>query len=650
MNRDHDLIVELQDLEVGSALPQLVPDWLIEIDNKSLTNRPDLWGHFGMAREVAAIFGHRLEDPADLSIVPGGPAAVEVIVEDPALCPRFSALLVENVTVRPSPPWFQFRLQSLGLNPINNLVDITNYVMALLPQPMHAFDADKLSRPMLVARAARAGERLAALNGETYDLDPSMIAVAGADGPLAIAGVMGGASSMISAATTRVILEAATWNAASVRRTSTKLKLRTDASMRFEKSLDPANTLRGLAVAVDLLKQLCPEARVTGGVADVRGEAAARPPIELPVAWLERKLGRAIAQSEVTEILRSLQFGVEERPGVLTVTVPSWRATKDISIEADLVEEVGRMVGYASIAPVPPMVPVAPPPLNQTRAFQNRYRKLFCALGFTEVQNYSFVSDAEARRFGFPQEQHLRVLNPIASDQALLRVSLIPKIHRNIEENRKHLESFRFFEIGHEIQKQAEGLPSEVAHLAAVIYSKGDGRAEFEELKRVAAVLPGVEFLATEDVRCFEHPARAAQVHWQGEVVGRLFEFHPAFVEVGRAAVLDLDLARVERLEGLRQIRYSPMHRYPSSSFDLSVTVAARTHSGAVMAEIVQHSGPGVSAPLLLEDYAHADGRRSLLFRLTFALEDRTPTAEEAGAVRQKLIDGLRAAGYELRA
>lgn len=649
INKDHDLIVEFEGLEVGGPLPGLAPDWLIEIDNKSLTNRPDLWGHYGMAREVAAITGRKLADPVDLSILPNGDPGVEVIVEDFALCPRFSAIYVENVTVGPSPLWLQYRLQSLGLNPISNLVDITNYVMALLPQPMHAFDADKLPGRRLIARAARDGEQLVALNGEIYATDPSMIVVAGNDGPLAIAGVMGGASSMISSSTSRVIFEAATWNAASVRKTSSRLKLRTDASMRFEKSLDPANTMRGLALAAALLKQICPGARIVGGAADVRGPHAAPAPIDLPIPWLERKLGRAIEQEEVSGILRALEFGVEETPGALMVTVPSWRATKDVSIKADLVEEVGRMVGYASITPTAPMVPVAPPLANATRSFHNRYRSLLRAMGFSEVQNYSFVSDAEAARFGFAGDEHIRVLNPIASDQALLRVSLIPKIHRNVEENRKHFESFRLFEIGNEIHKQDGKLPAETPHLAVAAYSKGDGRADFDELKRVATSLAPVEFRAAGDPRCFEHPARTADAYWQGERVGRLFEFHPSFVEAGRAAVLDLDLSLLERLDANRQTRYAPLRRFPSSSFDLSVTVEQRALTGDVLAEIERHRAAGVSAPQFLEDYPHNDGRRSLLFRLTFALDDRTPTAEEAAAVRQRIIDGLRSAGYDLR-
>lgn len=641
INRDHDLIVELSGVEPGDAIPGIQPDHVIEIDNKSLTHRPDLWGHLGMAREVCADLGFSLNDPVEVSMLPSAVPLIPVAVEDHDLCPRFSAVYFENVKVGPSPLWLQYRLETVGLNPINNIVDITNYVMAELPQPMHAFDAGKVTGHSLTARAARDGETCAALNGETYDLDPSMIVVAGKDGPLAIAGVMGGASSMIDAGTTKIIFEAANWHPASVRKTAAKLKLRTDASMRFEKALDPENTVRGLARAIALMKRVCPEARLVGGVADVYRPFAKPQPIFLAMDWLQKKLGRSIELNEVARILGALGFGCESRTGGLAVTVPSWRATKDISMADDLVEEVGRVIGYGTIAPVAPRVDAAPPPINATRTFHNRVRRSLAACGFTEVQNYSFVSDAEAVRLGFDPATHVRVLNPIAEDQALLRVSLVPKALRNIEENRKHLEAFRFCEIGNEIHKRTEGLPDEVPHLVAAVYAKDDGLAGMNELKRVAAMLPGVEFRPVSETRIFEHPARTAEVYWQRERIGRLFEFHPSFVEQGRAAVLDLDLHLVQELDARTAKKYRPISKFPSSSFDLSVVVQSR-----VLVGDVQKLVPDAE---FVDDYALPDGRRSLLFRMTVANDRRTLTGEEVSAERQRCIDTLRGAGYELR-
>ena len=291
INRDHAGIVELES-QVGAPVAGCVPDSVIEIDNKSITHRPDLWGHHGMAREVAAILGKKLKDPARLDLLPKGPAAVKVRIEDFAFCPRYSAMVFENVTVRPSPLWLQYRLAAIGLNPINNIVDMTNFVMAELAQPMHAFDADLLKGGTIFVRPAKPGEPFRALNDQQYTLDPSNLVIADAGGAIALAGVIGGGDSAISARTTRVVLESANFQASSIRKTSSAIKLRTDASMRFEKAQDPVNTVRGLARAVELLQELSPGIRLAGGLADEKTDLTPPPPIELPLDWLERKLGR----------------------------------------------------------------------------------------------------------------------------------------------------------------------------------------------------------------------------------------------------------------------------------------------------------------------------------------------------------------------
>ena len=358
--------------------------------------------------------------------------------------------------MQPSPAWLQYRLSALGLNPIGNIVDMTNLLMAELPQPTHAFDADRLSGDTIFIRPAYPGEKFRGLNDEDYTLDPSNLVIADASGAIALAGVIGGASTAISDTTTRVVLESANFQAASVRKTSSALKLRTDASIRFEKAQDPANTVRALARAVELLREISPGIRVVGGVADQRKELPAPPPIELRLEWLSRKLGRSIEPAEVRRILERLEFGVaESKPSVFTVSVPSWRATKDVSLADDLVEEVGRMVGYDSIAPVAPLVAAAVPPANPERRFQHEVRDVLVDLGFTEVYNYSFVSEESVRAFGFAPGEHVRVANPIASDQALMRASLLPGLWGNLKENSKHREVFRIFEIGLEIHTRA---------------------------------------------------------------------------------------------------------------------------------------------------------------------------------------------------
>lgn len=644
INKDQAGVIEL-DAELDAK-----PDSVIEIDNKSITHRPDLWGHHGMAREVAAILGLKLKDPARLDLLPSGPAAIKVKIEDYQLCPRYSALVFENVTVRPSPPWLQARLTAIGLNPINNIVDMTNYVMAEIAQPMHAFDADLIQGDTIFIRPAATGEEFRALNGEAYTLDPSNLAIADASGTIALAGVIGGASTSISEKTARVVLESANFQAASIRKTSAAIKLRTDASMRFEKAQDPANTVRGIALAIALLRELSPGIRIVGGVADDRRIAPPPPEIELPLAWLERKLGRSIDAAEVRGILERLEFGVlEKSAGVFSVSVPSWRATKDISMKDDLVEEVGRMVGYDSITPTAPLIAATVPPGNPERRFQHEARNIFVDQGFTEVYNYSFLSEEAVRAFGLDPAAHVRVLNPIASDQALLRMSLLPGIWKNITENSKHRDAFRLFEIGLEIHRQAEGLPDEVSHLTAAIYDRAG--ESLLELKRAAeCLMPGTEARACE-ARGFEHPARAAEMVWKGEVVGRLFELHPSLVEVGRAAILDLDLRVVQSLAG-GEVKYTPVRRYPSSAFDLSVIAGARDYVGTIQQQAASFAGPLLESIQFLREYTGEQigaGRKSVSFRLTVGSSERTLSSDEVSEIRARIIDGLRGLGYELR-
>jgi phenylalanyl-tRNA synthetase beta chain len=653
LNRDHEGIVELTD----AAAFGLKPDWVIEVDNKSLTHRPDLWGHYGMAREVSAITETKLQDPVDLSLLPvGGEPPYKVAIEDFGLSPRFSALLFENVTVQPSPLWLQFRLEAVGLNPINNIVDVTNYLAAELAQPTHAYDADKIAGDTFYVRVARDGEKALALNKETYELDSSNLVIADASGPVGIAGVIGGDASAIGDGTTRIVLEAANFNATSVRKTAAKIKNRTDASMRFEKSQDPENTLRALARGAVLLQMVSPGIRIVGGLIDSYRPLPAVAPIVLDLDWLDKKLGHKASTAQVRGILEGLQFGVEETaPRVFKVTVPSWRATKDISLREDLVEEIGRMIGYGEMTPTAPLVPSVVPPANPTREYHHHLRDLLSAQGYTEAYNYSFLSDETVAEFGFAAADHIRVLNPIASDQALMRLSLVPGIVRNVRENRKYLDTFKLFEIGHEIHKQADGLPVEIPYLAAAMFSKEGDSSALSELKRLAdSIVPGCSLVPCSNSRVFEHPARVADVVEKagGETIGRLFEIHPSFVEAGRAVILELNLQKTEGIARAKAIKYRPLRRFPVSAFDLSVITDLRHYAGNIDAALAEFGGTDLVTIEFQRQYSGPPlepGRKSVSFRLTVGASGRTLSSDEVTAIRDRIIEGMRSRGYELR-
>jgi phenylalanyl-tRNA synthetase beta chain len=652
VNRDDAGILELAG-PVGAPLANCTPDSIIEIDNKSITHRPDLWGHYGMAREVAAISGLPLIDPVKADLLPSGDSPVKVQIADHSLCPRFSALVFENVQVGPSPLWLQARLEHLGLNPINNIVDVSNLIMAELPQPTHAYDAAKLNGTTIFVRSAYDGETLDALNGESYTLTSADLVIADAAGAIGLAGVIGGAASAISSTTTRIVFEAGNFQASNLRLTSARHKTRTDASVRFEKSLDPENTARALARAIELLAEVSPGIRMVGGVVDNRGPLPERKLIEMPMPFLTRKLGKDVPQPEVTRILTALGFEVSESaPAVLSVRVPTWRATKDISLKDDLVEEIGRMVGYDSIAPTPPLIASTVPPANPLRLYLRQLRAQLTAQGFTEAHNYSFVTETDIKRFAGDPAAHIAVQNPIASELTHLRRSLLPGLFKSIVANVRFFPEFRLFEIGNEIHPG----PQEVSHLAALFYSAHGEDQEFFELKRVLeCVFPGARLRAAEP-HAYEHPVRTAEVFWDETSIGRFFELHPSLLKAegieGRAMIFDIDVDAALKLASTRIPKYTPLRKFPTSGFDLSVVAELLTPVEKIQDELMRLAAPDLAAIEFIRQYAGPPlphGQKSVSYNLKVGALDHTMTADELTVIRQRIIDGMQAHGYELR-
>ncbi len=481
-------------------------------------------------------------------------------------------------------------------------------------------------------------------------LAPSNLVIADAAGPIGIAGVIGGLESAISAATTSIVLEAANFNAASVRKTSATLKLRTDASMRFEKAQDPHNTVRALARALDLLPLLSPGIRLVGGLADRLSKLHHPAPVPLDLDWLGRKLGRALEPDQRAAFSRTPSTWKRQRKRLRQIlgdrnTLVAARLG-DVAMPEDLVEEVGRMIGYDSIDPKPPLVPCAPSFDPPEREFLRGVRRTMTARGYTEVSNYSFISEEDARRFGLSIEQHVRVLNPIAAGQEFMRTSLLPGIHRNIVENAKHFDEFRLFEIGHEVHK-TEAKPDERQHLVAALYS---GHAGLLELKGVAECLaPGLHVRETTP-KSWEHPARCAELWWNGRAIGRLSELYPALVEHGRAAVLDIDLGVLQELTPARA-SYTPVRRFPTSAFDLSVLVPARKPAGDIETAIRQFASELAEKVEYVREYQGEqlpEGKKSVSFRVVAGAPDHTLTADEIANLRNGIVAGLNGLGYAL--
>ena len=501
----------------------------------------------------------------------------------------------------------------------------------------------------IFVRSAKPGEEFAALNGESYTLDPSNLVIADAQGAIALAGVIGGAGSAISDSTTRIVLESANFNAASVRKTSSRLKLRTDASMRFEKAQDPVNTVRGLQRALELLEQVSPGIRLVGGLADAYRPLPAQPPVLLPIDWLDRKLGRARFPRA-----KSARFSKPWNS--------RWRkSTRECSLSSCRAGAPPRTFPSRTIwwrksaawwATIPSLrlrrwrLPESRPRARSAQ-FHHRVREMAAAQGFTEVYNYSFLSDDQAPASSASTRALplvVQVANPIAAGHNLLRPSLLPLIWKNIGDNARHFDQFRLFEIGREIHPDGE-----VPHFAAAIYAKDDGSAGLFELKRLAECLAPVAFRPSSSdtiLRTSPSCGRCLVGETRGRPPVRISSKHGGS-RAGRRA-----RSRSRRCSKQLQpapARYQPLRRFPASAFDLSVVAPARALVGDVQARLARHAGADLLSIVFLRDFALPDGQRSLSYRLTVGASDRTLSSEEVSAIRARIIDGMHEAGFDLK-
>jgi phenylalanyl-tRNA synthetase beta chain len=531
---------------VGAPLAELpafadIADVLLEIDNKSLTHRPDLWGHYGFARELAAVFDKTLASYPGRDPEEDGDSPFTVYNQVPDVCPRYTGLLVENVTVGPSPAWLANRLQVLGQNSINNIVDITNYILLELGQPMHAFDAAKLKGRTVTIRMAADGEVFTALDEVAYTLTADDIVIDDDGTAVALAGVMGGLDSGVEAGAARIFLESANFLAAPVRRTSGRHGLRSESSARFEKSLDPESCDLALKRAYQLIREVCPEARAVGGIVDSYDRPYPPITIETSYAFLQRRLGHPVPEAFVRSRLAALGFELREDGDALAIDVPSWRRTKDVSIPEDIVEEVGRLFGYDNITPEPPAFTTVVPEPNPARALERELKAaLTNAHGYTEVMLHPWVGPALLNQYGLDPEPCLKLSNALGDEQSLMRPSPMPQLIEAVANNLKHAESLRIFEYGRIYDTTAmDGLlPTERRRLVGACVGEPDSAFEDVFFATKALVLDVLRIGGVQDpvvrplpaAACpqWAHPGVAAAFRVDNRTVATLVKLHPS--------------------------------------------------------------------------------------------------------------------------
>lgn len=663
---EHDGILVLDDaLEVGTPIAA-VPgycDVVFEIDNKSVTHRPDLWGHRGFARELAAIYGRELkplELATSLARADVGPA---IDLEDDA-CPLYAGLCVEGRPGR-SPDWMRFRLVACGMRPIHQLVDLSNYVMLELGQPTHPFDRDRLAGDRIVVRRAGAGERIVTLDEEDRALVDTDLVIADAERPVALAGIMGGADAEVGDETTRMFLESAWFDGRVVRRTSSRIGLRSEALARFEKMLDPALVEQALQRYAWWAEQLAPDLDVAASYR-VAGEAAApRTSVHLSCDMVRARLGSDVSDERIVSVLEAIGFGIARLDdGRLDVAVPSWRAMRDVEIPEDLVEEVGRLVGYDAVPVVEPRgtltVGARAPVIDVEDRLRDHLSRVEAAL---EVYAYSMVSESVLSRAGCESDASTpRLSNPLQQDAAALRPSVVPGMLSRLELWQRHGERVLTFEVGRGYSLDA-GDVSERREVAVLLARDDvdDGRDVFRELRGAVARAVGalghtVDVERSDAGAPWWHPRRHATLRVGDVVVGALGCVSPPVMgEVdarGQAAVAVLDAAALAGLPRSSGVDYRPVLRQPPARVDLAF-VAPYDLTTDAMTAAIRKAGPKTLVDVEPFDVFRGESlgadKRSIAFHLVFQAAERTLTDKDVTKATGKIVAALERLGAEKR-
>lgn len=651
-------------------------DVIFEIDNKSLTHRPDLWGHYGMAREFAVFLEKPLkpyEKAAGLTNVefPKKGYAVKVAIQTEKISPRFCAVALAGIKIEASPAWLKVQLAACGIRPVNNIVDITNFVMLELGQPMHAFDRKEVATDMLEARYAKDGEILETLDHKKRTLTKKDAVISNGKILLGLAGIMGGLHSEISNRTTEVIFEAANWNPIMIRKTSQRLGLRSEASQRFEKSLDPELCDKAIRRACELLMEICPTARIAGPLTAAPAEkfSAKKIAVELAPVRVNAKIGVPVPEKDMMKYLKALGFEAKKQGKQLMVKVPSYRATKDVSIEDDLIEEIARMYGYEKIPALLPNLPIQLPRENRERKLKHWVRDIFSlALGFTEMSHYSFYKKDDFEKCRLTEESHFRIANPLSEDQTHLRISLIPTLLKSIAANEREFQEMNVYEIGRRyVKKDGSYFPLEEKFIAgAVSRTKPQTSGEIFYLAKGALeaffqLLPleNISWMESKSIPPMAHPKKSADIiaiNGQKKIfLGSIFELHPLvkrnFGIRGEIACFSVNFSLLASLPQ-REWKYRPISKFPGIDIDISILVDRQTRSLDVEELIRKADNQLVQSISLIDTFEGktlGEEKKSLTYRIRLESTNRTLTDEEMHKVQQEIFQNLEREGFQIR-
>ncbi|MCD6550543.1 phenylalanine--tRNA ligase subunit beta [bacterium] len=637
-------------------------DWLIDL--AVLPNRAhDCLSYIGIARECAVIIPS-LDYKKPESVIREDSKVktddfVEVEVKEKNLCRRYTGKVVIEVKIAPSPKEIQWKLRAMGLEPINNVVDILNFVMFETGQPLHAFDLDKLEggkKKRLIVRKAKKGEIIYALDDKKYILDDNILVIADPKDVLAIAGIKGGKKAEISESTKRIVIESANFDMKTIRYARQKLNLQTDASLRFEHEPDPNLTLFAINRAVHLIQKYC-NGKPTSGIVDVYPKKVLPHRIKLDISYAEKMLGIGLKKEKIKKIFKKLGLKIISfNKNVIYLEIPTFR--QDLKIPEDLVEEIGRIYGFENIPAKIPLSPILPSQRNDDIFWEDFARDILKEVGFSEVYNYSFISEEIAESFFFAKEDLLELENPISKEYKYLRPSLIPNLIKNVKDNSKYFSKIKIFELG-KIYKQPGIL--EKRALSGLVASEEENEREGENfyyLKGIIDVLLnrlGIsniwydEFQPTpeesklsiwEKEKCAEIKVDNIEIGFLGEISHELLERLGISFSV---VVFDFDFEKLQKL-CLEEHEYQPISRFPAAVRDLAVLVPIETKVVEVLNKINQAGGMLVRDVDLFDIYQGKnlpEGKKNLAFHIIYQAKDRTLSKEEIDQIQAKIIKAL---------
>ncbi len=645
-------------------------DVLLEIDNKSMTNRPDLWGHYGIAREIAALYDLQLKKIKPFTADVQSDFNVEI--EDPERCPRYIGVEMSGVAVKPAPFRMQNRLWKVGMRPINALVDVTNYVMMATGNPTHAFDADNITDHIVVRRAEE-GEKLLLLNDKELELCSDDLVITDSEGPVALAGVMGGAKDSILPKTERVILEVANFESTGIRRTALRYDNRTEASSRYEKAIDPERCEQALALSMQYFRELYPELSVTG-FCDRYVKKLERAEIDVDLTWLEKRLGKHLTNDQIRNKLELLGFDVDISGENMHVIAPSWRSTGDISIKDDMMEEVARMYGYDNFEATP-FNTTFEAAINQKDQDLIRGIKEFLAVrcGMQEVYTYPWMNDIFVDAILQNRDGVLKLSTPPAPDLAYIRSSLLPNLCEAVVKNERYYNDFSIFEEAQVFADrnytapydETELLPEQKRHIGGAMASSVKKITElFREMKGVLEYMPRYTHMEGFTFRKEEKPVWADNVVWLNIYLGedKIGDMgllnKKASMACGiknlQVMLFELDATMLKPLKS-RTNKFVHLTEYPETDYDISMLF----DSDAAWKDIYNTIMGKKKAAALLKNAEFVDeyrgkqvpaGKKSVTIRLTIGSDEKTLTSQEIENAANQVMKKLRKLmGAELR-